>query len=56
MSVGDLLEWIAGALFVLAAYLWSGTILALAVAGVALVYFANWQFSTIALRFKKREQ
>lgn len=56
MSVGDLIEWIAGALFVLAAFLWSGMVLALAVAGVALVYFANWQFSSVELRFKRRKQ
>jgi hypothetical protein len=41
MTIGDLLEWVAAAALVTAAYLWSGTVLALAVGGACLAYFAQ---------------
>ena len=39
--VGDVLEWLAAVLLVAAAYVGTGLPLALAVAGVALAYFAQ---------------
>lgn len=41
MTVGDALEWIAGACLVASAYLWSGTVLALATGGAFLAYEAQ---------------
>jgi hypothetical protein len=41
LTVGDVLEWLAAAAFVVAAWLSIGPALALAVAGVALFYEAQ---------------
>lgn len=41
MRLGDILEWVAAGCLVAAAALWSGLILALAVGGVCLAYFAQ---------------
>lgn len=41
MNIGDVLEWLAAALITTSAYLWSGTVLALAVAGLFAGYFAQ---------------
>jgi hypothetical protein len=41
VTIGDVLEWLAAACLVAAAYLWSGWVLTLAVAGVSLAYFAQ---------------
>ena len=46
MPVGDILEWLAAALLVTAAYLWSGLVLALGVAGFCLAYEAQCLAST----------
>jgi hypothetical protein len=54
MRVGDILEWLGAAALVAAAFIWSGTILALAVTGVALAYFAQCYDAT-PLRRKRVE-
>ena len=41
IPIGEVLEWLAAALVVTAAALWSGLVLALAVAAVWLTYFAQ---------------
>ena len=41
MHIGDALEVLGAFALAGAAYIWSGTVLALAVAGVALLYFAQ---------------
>jgi hypothetical protein len=53
MSVGDFLEWLAIAAFTVAAFLWSGTVLALGVLGAGLAYEAQCYSGT---RFGRREQ
>ena len=41
IPVGEVIEWLAGCLFVRAAALWGGLVLALAVAGAFLAYQAQ---------------
>ena len=54
MKVGDLLEWIAAAAFVVAGYLWLHSIaLALAILGVCLVYFGQCLASTELPRLRR---
>jgi hypothetical protein len=60
MYLGDFLEWLAAAALVTAAFLWSGLILALAVAGVWLAYFAQCHDGTKLvlprLRLRRRQK
>ncbi len=53
MTLGDVLEWLAGAAAVTAAALWSGPILALGVAGACLAYFAQCYSQTSLRRNRK---
>lgn len=53
MSVGDLLEWLAASALVAAAFIWSGSVLALAVAAVCLAYFGQCYSGN---RFGRRKQ
>ncbi len=41
IPVGDILEWLGAAALVCASAIWSGLVVALAVAGLALLYFAQ---------------
>ena len=41
IPVGDILEWLGAAALVCASAIWSGLVVALAVSGVALLYFAQ---------------
>lgn len=51
MRVGDVLEWLAAAAFITAAYLWHGVIPAVLVAGVFLAYEAQcYSEHTITIR------
>lgn len=54
MTLGDLLEWLSIAAFTIAAYLWSGTVLALAVAAVGLFYLAQ-QYAQVSVRRRKTD-
>lgn len=55
MSLGDLLEWPALALLAVAAFLWLGWPLALAVAGAGLFYLAQ-SLAETPLRRRKGDQ
>ena len=55
MSIGDLLEWLAAAAFVVAAYLWSGTVLALGVAGLFLAYEAQCYSGKVRLPWQRKK-
>ncbi len=41
IPIGDILEWLGAAALVGASAIWSGLVLALALSGVALLYFAQ---------------
>lgn len=56
MRLGDIFEWLAAACFVLAAALYAGTLLALAVGGTCLVYFAQCYDGPLPWARKKSDQ
>jgi hypothetical protein len=51
---GDLFEWAAAGCLIASAYLWSGTVLAVAVAGGCLVYFGQ-VYAGVAIRRKDKK-
>lgn len=55
MTFGDLLEWLAAIALTVAAFIWSGLVLALAVAGVSLFYLAQVYSGARIRRRQKRD-